>query len=499
MKRTPPLPRPAARLIGTALLSLSVAAGAILGAGVVTAAPQPCVNPTGSGGCASSINAAIAAAPAGATITIRRGIYTENVAVTKTLTLRGEGDPTVRPAVAGPTVCSGSSLCPGASNVILVQADDVTIEGLTVDGHNPSLHSGVFAGGVELAARNGIITDWTTGSWRNLAVRNSTVQNIYLRGIQTTSNSPTPLSTVDFSGNTLRNVQGDVNASVAVLSNGSGAAGIMKDNVVDGAADALNSNWSLGIRFTGNRIRHSGSGIHTDNAGGTGGTTPDLIADNQVTDCTPGGFGLWSFVSYVAPVFQDNTVSNCDTALAAFGVQNPVTPSFRDNTVRGSGAAGTVGAYITTADIGFGPFNVQASLRGNSIRNFATGIRVEQTSGRTATATLDGNTLIGNSTGLDVDGATATFLNGCVRKGDVGLLQRNGGTLAAHQSRITHNTGFGAKNATTGTLDATNNWWGSPSGPAPAGHGDAISAGVNATPFLSSPAHAASCGDGEDD
>ena len=51
-----------------------------------------CVNPGGTGGCSSSIQRAIDAAAPGDTILIGKGIYTENVVVTKPLTLLGAGD-----------------------------------------------------------------------------------------------------------------------------------------------------------------------------------------------------------------------------------------------------------------------------------------------------------------------------------------------------------------------------------------------------------------------
>src|SRR6267378_935409 len=101
-----------------------------------------CVNPGGTGGCSSSIQRAINAAAPGDTILIGRGIYTENVVVTKPLTLLGAGDrgdhrgcsedgedhgsaedddqhhgsgehgtPVIRPAISNPNPCPSNSLC----------------------------------------------------------------------------------------------------------------------------------------------------------------------------------------------------------------------------------------------------------------------------------------------------------------------------------------------------------------------------------------------------
>ena len=82
----------------------------------------------------------------------------------------GQGNTLVMPAVSSANPCPGSSLCGGtASNVFLVQASDVKIHDLTVDGDNPALTSGIERGGADLDARNGIIKN-TTGTYNALEV-----------------------------------------------------------------------------------------------------------------------------------------------------------------------------------------------------------------------------------------------------------------------------------------------------------------------------------------
>ncbi len=485
----------------SALASAAILAGAAFAAAPATAAPaapQPCVNPGGSGGCSSSINAAIASASPGATITIQHGTYAENVVVNKAVTLKGDGNPVIEPATSDPTCgdpTSGASLCPGASIVIFVQADNVTIAGLTVDGDNPALHSGVVVGGADIDARDGIETDANTGPFNNFTVRDVTVRNIYLRGIQ--------LQGQHFliQGDTIRNVQGNANVSVGVLVRFS--SGTLRDTTVSDSSDALNSNWSEGVQFVNNTITRSGSGVHTDNAGGgAAGSPSDLIQGNTVKDCTPGGYGVWSFVSYVAPMFEDNTIVNCDIGLAAYGTQQPNIPAFYDNTVRGSGGAGTVGALISTdvTSLGFPPdLPIAVFLGNNTIRNVGTGIHLQQTAGggHPLTATLDGNTISGSSTGIDVDGAALTLLDSCVQRNTTGVLVRNGGTATAFTNAIQRNSSFGLNNTTGTAVDAQLNWWGAASGPAPLGSGDRISADVNGTPFLTQPPAGQPCsGDG---
>ena len=71
----------------------------------------------------------------------------------------------IEPGISNP-VCEPGSLCGGtASNVILVEANNVTISKLTVEGDNPGLTSGVTAGGKDIDARNGIITNHVAGKF----------------------------------------------------------------------------------------------------------------------------------------------------------------------------------------------------------------------------------------------------------------------------------------------------------------------------------------------
>jgi len=59
----------------------------------------------------------------------------------------------VYPSFAGANT-GGGSLASGSSNVFLVQANNVTIQNLTVDGDNPAIGTSP-----SIEARNGIITN----------------------------------------------------------------------------------------------------------------------------------------------------------------------------------------------------------------------------------------------------------------------------------------------------------------------------------------------------
>lgn len=405
----------------------------------------------------SRIQDAIADSSAGDTIAVHTGTYSENVVVDKPLTIRRAthgSHPVLIPAVSNPNGpgCAGSSLCGGAaSNLILVQADDVTIDGLTLDGDNPALTSGVVAGGADIDARNGIITNHAIGTFNNLTVRHVTVRNVYLRGLYASSGG-----TFDFEGNRVRNVQADP-ASIAIFN--FGGAGTMADNIVSDAADAISSNWSRGVQFVRNRIVRSASGIHTDNAGGGGGSA-DLIRWNAVSDCTTDGYGIWVFVPYLAPTVTDNLVSGCAIGLAAFGEAAAAgAPAFSDNILDGHHAStssgGSIGVLVTTDILGWGSTDVTASFSRLVVRRFDTGVYVEQ----------------------------GCELYGSYFPGDCSTPAQATATV---QGSVIHDNGTGASGLGGTAVNAESNWWGCAAGPNQHGCDTAVGS-VDFTPWLRHP------------
>jgi nitrous oxidase accessory protein NosD len=362
----------------------------------------------------TSIQAAINAASPGDTITIGAGSYFENVVVNKSVTLKGSGIETViYPATSMP-VCSPGSLCGGsASNIVLVEADNVTITNLRLQGDNPNLTSGVVVGGEDIDARNGIITNHAVGVYNNLTVSKVKITGIYLRGIYASSGG-----SFNFNHDKISNVQGEA-ASIAMFN--FGGSGVMANNVVSSANDAISANHSTGTQFLHNTISKSGSGVHTDNNGDSGGSG-DLIQGNKVIECNTDGYGIFVFVPYLSPTVEANKVKGCYVGLAAFGgAVSGQGPTFVNNTINGTGATttdpnGTYGAYLTTDQLGFESGDLSASLTGNTLAHFGTGVFVTQTSpspgqsaGGQATISASGNSIVADGTGANGD--TGTVVN----------------------------------------------------------------------------------------
>lgn len=403
----------------------------------------------------ASIQAAINAANNGDTINIAAGTYVENVVANKSVNLAGagQGSTIIKPATSLPNPCAGSSTCgsiTASTNVVAIQANNVVIHDLTVDGDNTALTSGIVRNGADLDARNGIITNHHAGVYNGTEIYDVTVRNIYLRGIYASSGG-----SFNIHDNTIQNVRGD-GGSIGIMAWSS--AGTISGNTVSEANDAIAANHSKGILFLNNTVTNSGSGVHSDNAGDAGGVA-DLLQGNSVSDCDPNGYGVWTFVSYIAPVVDNNTVSNCAIGLSAWGggFSGPlVTTQFTNNTVNGpGGAAGSVGVYITTDTIGWGYTDIAVDFTGNVISGNETGVYMTADAqpwnptytARTVTATFTGNEIAGNTVGMD--------------KG-------TGGTI---------------------TADAIGNWWGDASGPFNAasnatGTGNSIADGIPFVPWL---------------
>jgi len=234
----------------------------------------------------------------------------------------------------------------------------------------------------------------------------------------------------------------------------------MARNRASDCTDAISSNWSRGVQFLDNEISRSGNGLHTDNAGGMGGTA-DLIQDNTVKQCQQDGYGIFVFVPYLDPIVKDNEVRGCTVALAAFGQGAPTTTVFTGNELSGEGALSSdpsesLGVLVTTDIPGFGAANVSVRFTDNVIQHFTTGVYVEQN------CEMFSSVFPRDCQGVD-GRATATLYHNVFR-----------------------GTRTGANGKPLTIVDAKGNWWGCRRGPSQRGCGSVIGTVVY-TPWLTKP------------
>ena len=139
-----------------------------------------------------------------------------------------------------------------------------------------------------------------------------------------------------------------------------------------------------------------------------------------MVNCTgkPGAYGIWTFVPYLAPTVNGNTITNCDVGLSAWGQGAAVTHQFTNNIVSGSLAAESVGAYITTDWISWGYSDISVNFSGNTITGFETGVYLtaDQQSwnpaaftAQTINATFHLNQIHGTTNGVDM-GTAGTYM-----------------------------------------------------------------------------------------
>jgi hypothetical protein len=356
-----------------------------------------------------SIQQGITLVDVGGTVNVAAGTYIENVVVNKTAELSGAGIDTtiVYPAVSNPN-CGGGSLC--GSNIMLVQASDVTIHGFTLDGDNPAITSGVVRNLADLDARNGIIENHSVGVYNNLEVYNTYVKNIYLRGIYSSSGA----TGFDIHDNTVQNVDGE-SQSIAIM-NWAGS-GFIQDNTVLDSNDGIAANHSSGAQYLHNTIRNSGTGVHSDNNGSAmsrlgSGSTADVIHGNIVEDCATNGYGVFVFAPYRAVSVDGNTVTNCAVGLTMSGQSAVVSPSFTNNFVDGENLTGATGVYITTNLWGWGTANVSVSFTNNVVTNAANTLYFETDPDKTLSATLTHNSFTNYVDGALTSGTGTYSVNG---------------------------------------------------------------------------------------
>ncbi|NLN94719.1 MAG: hypothetical protein GX128_00915, partial [Bacteroidales bacterium] len=334
-------------------------------------------------------------------ISVGAGTYVENVIVNKSVTIIGEDESTtiVIPAVSGP-VCSGGSICIGASIVFLVQADDVSIKHLTVDGDNPNLTSGKLSNGVDVDARIGIITDHITGTFENLTVDHVTIKNIYLRGVQNGA-------TGTFTNNTVENVAGEA-SSIAMFTYGGEV--YFGNNIVRNSLDGISTNHSKGSVIENNTIENCNMGIHSDNNS----DEADIIQNNTVTD---GQYGIFAFYAYKDVVIKENTLTGNKYGITVYGMRPSAKPIISENIIDGDHKE-SIGFMANTTLPGFGFSNIDLTFTNNFVKNNYIGVYLLAEDGDTINAIINDNNITDND--------------------------------------------FGAYNASTGTIieDLTCNWWG---------------------------------------
>jgi hypothetical protein len=434
-------------------------------------------------GCANtSINAAIAAAANGATIKVGPGTYgpaTSDVpiSISKPITLvgAGVGHSIINGAPASGTAISGLiAIAPATAGHVNVSG--FTIEGaivndanddgilMTVADHNASdiitINNNLFHGDTTLDPQ--LLADQTdsiyiASSSATVNVKNNSFQGVFRAAL--IEGNP---GAVNFTGNTL-SLHGLNDLSTSPATFGWWAEGVffLADNNVDVTAPQVVSG-----NYFGN---YPGMGVGLD-AGYTGG----LVGRYNNISITGNTFNNAGVAATQSSTADDSAISLRGFGTTSGGVTSEVKGvSIKNNTFNMGSSSGHGYAISYRGTIGSGNVIDHNLIRGNGSSRPRAGLDLVSPAG-SAGVSITNNIISGF-----VDGLTSDALS-------------SGMGVSAAQNCIMGNSSAGATVAAGTSLTATQNWWGTVSGPHAttnaSGTGNAATGSVTFSPFRTSQA-----------
>ncbi|HSZ54117.1 MAG TPA: fibronectin type III domain-containing protein [Tepidisphaeraceae bacterium] len=331
-----------------------------------------------------SIQAAVNAASPGATINVDAGIYPELVAINKPLTIRGaeagiDARSNVRQSAANESIVTGMSVGSATSSAFYITANDVTIDGFTVQGNTSA---GMYGAGIVIGPNQS-----------GTHILNNIIQD-NIAGLYLSNNSPTDAAVIQYN--------------------------VFQNNNNDGA--------------------NGGRGIYTDQTV-SGGDLTNVTIDSNFFYNNFGGLGTTGLEAAIALEAQtQNAQSNI---------------RITNNVMEGNGK-------------GLLAFNVaNLTVTSNTITTsqdqYSAALRFE---GNANNVTIESNNVYNNpGPAVRIDEKDAPYLSSqfVITGND---FYGNSYAYATPGDSLIVNTG-----AYSGTLNATNNWWGGASGPSHDGPG----------------------------
>jgi parallel beta-helix repeat protein len=419
--------------LGVALLSIAAS-------GIATAATL-CVNPSGKFGCKSTISAAVAAAAPGDTILVTQGTYKEQVTITQSVSLVGLGF--TKPVIDA-----------------------------------KGLANGIFINGMAAAPNAGVA---------NVVVSGFKIRNANFEGILIANASNVTI---------VNNHVLDNNKALDIATPACPGIPVFETNEGEDCGEGIHLMGADHSSIVRNEVEHNSGGILISDE--TGSSHDNVISRNSVHDnpfdcgITMASHGPAKSVIPTATVsfgVIHNTVAHNDSfrngaelpgAGAGVGIFAPfpgTTASgnvVSDNNIRNNGLPGVTMHNHAWAPAPAPPVNLNDNvIVGNHISGNAADTEDAATPGPTginlySVAPVTGTQISQND--FDDEAVDVAY------KAPLGQLNVHLNDLEGH--------GIGVDNLGSGTVDATENWWGCPFGPQGKGCSTVAGPGVSSTPWL---------------
>jgi hypothetical protein len=400
------------------------------------------------GGTFATIGAAVTAAAAGDTILVNPGTYTEQVTVSKSLTIQGNG--------AGAIIQAPATLTADTFGLhVLVEVGSgatVNINNMTIEGPNPSINAGILVVG-------GATANVTGTTVAHIHQNQSTfgVQTGF--GIEVGGTGAQAVGQVGHA--TITNCTVTDYQKVGIIIGRSGSSGTISGCTITGvgptsliAQNGIQIGPQTAPGATVSNTTISGN-VYTGSGPPPAGPNPTASTQSA---------GILNFIDSCS--ITGNTVLGNDLGISS--------------TNTGSSSTGTTISGNTVRDNNFEDIFLgagTATVSNNTIARSNIGVAVVASSGDTTNAV---GTLVSNNITNNGNGGLSFAGGGIV------LLNATGATTTAqataHFNRIVGNS-VGLKNTTATTVDATNNFWGSNAGPGGPGS-DTVSGPATFNPWL---------------
>ncbi|MDR3637253.1 MAG: Ig-like domain-containing protein [Isosphaeraceae bacterium] len=388
------------------------------------------------------IQTALDQASAGDTVDVAAGVYAESLQIDEPVILLGPNagiDPNT--GTRGPEAV----IIPPADNTntgvaILVESSGVTIDGLTLDGHNDAISSGTVLNGVTVNARAGVANVGSDGvpyKIDDLTVQNDIIRNFTRFGVLGDADDYDGTAYVS-TGNAIQDNEIDNmptvdTAPIGTMNQGRGISiedsfyADVSGNVITRAATGIQSIYALnppGVSgfassITNNQVQAYDRGILVYTADDD--AQAAVVSGNTVAPDPTAGPTATAIGIDVERVLGTSSVSLANNSVTGFpvGLQLDYSPGAGGITVNGGALSGNgVGVELTNAAPPVGTTTLQpvnATLNGVTIQGSATaGIDVvdalAQTGDTVTLTTGAGTTATGGSEGVSLSGPNAKLV-----------------------------------------------------------------------------------------